>query len=487
MKKYSLLLIFTLLPLLATADSVKINGIVYELIGNTAKVVANIAPDYRYVGDIDIPETITYENMVYRVTSIGDDAFFFCTNMTSVVIPNSVTTIGKEAFIHCESLTSVTIPNSVKTINHSAFAYCTSLKSVNLGNGLTSVDEMAFLNCTSLTSVVIPSSLTYIGDGMFHTCTSLTSVVIPTSVTYIANNAFMNCSSLSSVNIPNSVTYIGGAAFQRCSSLVTVTIPYSVKTIYAWAFQGCSGLTSVIIGSGTEQIGNYAFGACSRLTDVVCYAEKVPDTRPQAFESTPIENATLHVPVGSAAAYRNSEPWKYFKWVDEFEGSGPGFGETKCAQPTISYKNGRLTFSSATEGAECVATITDSDIKTYHGNEIDLTVTYIIKVYATKSGYDNSDVATATLCWIDTDPMKEGIENGIVSLPALALLIQNHDGVLTVEGAAEGAPVSVYALSGQMVGFARANSGTTHVNTSLHSGEVCIVKVGDRGLKVLLK
>ena len=166
----------------------------------------------KYTGsdeEVTIPSTIDGK----KVTSIGEDAFYWCTSLTSVTIPNSVTSIGAWAFESCESLESVTIPNSVTSIGRSAFCYCTSLTSVTIPNSVTSIGAWAFWECTGLTSVTIPDSVTSIGEYAFCACTSLTSVTIPESVTSIGEWAFSDCTSLTSVTIPNSVTSIGYWAF----------------------------------------------------------------------------------------------------------------------------------------------------------------------------------------------------------------------------------------------------------------------------------
>jgi BspA type Leucine rich repeat region (6 copies) len=214
------------------------------------------------------------------VTSIGAEAFFYCSSLTSVTIGNGVTSIGQWAFAYCSSLTSVTIPNSVTSIGNGAFTYCYNLTSVTIGNSLTSIGDAAFSYCSGLTNIAvntanpsyassagvlfnkslilliqypgglvgsyaIPNSVTSIGDYAFYGCTGLTSVTIPNSVTSIGQYAFSYCSGLTSVTIGNSVTSIGNGAFTHCYNLTNVTIPNSVTSIGQYAFYGCTSLAAV--------------------------------------------------------------------------------------------------------------------------------------------------------------------------------------------------------------------------------------------------
>ena len=142
------------------------------------------------------------------VTSIGNEAFMYCSSLTSITIPDSVTDIGYQVFTCCRSLTSVTIPNSVTSIGEDAFYECSSLTSITIPNSVTSIGESAFAYCTGLTSITIPNSVTNIGNGAFYKCSSLTSVTIQDIVKSISNYAFLNCKSLKDVFIlnPNCLT-----------------------------------------------------------------------------------------------------------------------------------------------------------------------------------------------------------------------------------------------------------------------------------------
>ena len=349
-------------------------------------------------------------------------------------------------------------------------------------------------------NVAIPEEVTYmnrtrkvtsIGSYAFDGCSGLTSVTIPNSVTSIGSHAFDGCSGLTSVTIPNSVTSIGDCAFQSCSGLTSVIIPNSVTSIGYNAFGNCSGLTSVTIGSGVKGIGINAFNGAD-IPTVISLIEnpfkitgKTSDSR--TFSQNTFNNATLYVPKGTIDKYKATDGWKDFLFIEEGTGGGDTPTTQKCEKPTISYENGKLTFTSETEGAVCQYSITDTDIKAGSGNEVQLGVTYTISVYATKSGYDNSETATATLCWIDQQPKTEGITNGIANIPAQAVLIQSEGGSIKVQGVDEGTQVNVYSINGTQAGSAISQSDAATINTNLQPGSIAIVKIGQKSVKVAMK
>ena len=469
------------LPMLAV--EVEIDGINYDLVTKARQATVMPKRSGKYSGKVVIPESVEHEGTAYSVTSIGEDAFAFCSGLTSVTIGNSVTSIGWRAFGYCSGLTSITIPNSVTSIGDYAFSGCSGLASVTIGNGVESIDTHAFSGCKGLTSVTIPNSVTSIGDYAFSGCSGLTSVTIPNSVTSIGQNAFYACWSLTSVAIPNSVTSIGDEAFSSCSGLTSVTIPNSVTSIGSHAFSDCSGLTSVTIGSGVTSIGRYAFANCPELLDVYCYAEKVLSTESNAFEGSYPEYVTLHVPDASIDNYKAKAPWSSFGKIVGLSGEEPEQAEVKkCAVPVVTYTNGRLKFLCETEGTEFVTNITADDIKRHYDVEIELCSTYNIEVYAIKSGYDNSDIVSVALVWVENGDVNE--ETGVISVEAAPVLVQGNAGVLNVSGVAKGTDVVVYTISGTEVARATATDGTATISTGLQSGTIVVVKFGNKSVKV---
>ena len=330
MKKILFSPFLTLLPLIALAYDVKLDGIYYNISGDEAEVTSSNNNTTEYTGVVVIPESVTYHNKTYSVTSIGTSAFAKSSNLISVTIPESVTKIGGSAFLGCSSLTSVTIPESVTSIGHWAFQGCRSLTSLTIPNGLTIIDQGVFSSCTSLKSVNIPECVTSIGGGAFNDCGSLASVTIPNGVTSIENGAFHGCRSLKSITIPEGITRIGFDTFKGCRSLTTIIIPNGVTNIECEAFMDCSGLASVTIPNSVTNIEDGAFQNCRSLTDVYCYAPEPPSVSTteydgEVWDGFPFgqyyieEHTTLHVPASSLEKYKTALRWSDFSNIVAIE------------------------------------------------------------------------------------------------------------------------------------------------------------------------
>jgi hypothetical protein len=168
------------------------------------------------------------------VTSIGNTAFRFCQNMTSVHIHNDVTNIGDFSFYKCESLSSITIPNSITSWGSDAFSICSGLRSVTIQNGIENIGIRAFSFCSNLISVTIPNTVTTIEQGAFTLCTSLTSITIPESVTSIGLWAFRDCSSLTSITNLNPLPAdISSTVFQSImQNTCTLKVPANAVSAY---------------------------------------------------------------------------------------------------------------------------------------------------------------------------------------------------------------------------------------------------------------
>ena len=242
--------------------------------------------------NVSLPETIT---------SIGDNAFTSC-GLTSLIIPESVESIGGSAFLNCQNITSLTIPANVKNIGIYAFSKCIDLRNVTILGNLQSLGDNAFSSCSNLKSVAISGNVEKIGNSAFSRCSQLESVTIPASVTSISVSAFEGCAkltsagpfdsdcnfkfgwtdaipnyaafpdSLTSVVLPEGIRSIGDYSFAG-TALTSIDLLESVENIGAGAFAGCNKLTSVTIPKGVKRINHETFLDCSSLTSVTILSE----------------------------------------------------------------------------------------------------------------------------------------------------------------------------------------------------------------------
>jgi len=255
--------------------------------------------DEAATGELIIPDTIEGN----PVTTIGDGAFFDCSSLTTVTIPNGVTSIEDNAFRGCFNLTGVTIPDSVTNLGRVCFAGCTILTSITIPEGVTSIGASTFQQCRSLTSITIPDSVTSIGNNAFYDCTSLTSITIPDSVTSIGEYAFYRCTNITNITIPDGVTSLEEGTFQLCTNLTSITIGNGVTTIGAIVFWDCTSLTNITIPNSVTTLGPSAFYDCTSLTSITF----------QGAAPTVWDNTFLNVP-DEAVAQVTSENLGSYRW-----------------------------------------------------------------------------------------------------------------------------------------------------------------------------
>ena len=265
------------------------------------------------------------------IISIGNNAFYNCTNITSVtlnsdslvgkaysseynfgtifgrqvseiILGEGVTHIGTAAFAKCKNLTSISIPTSLVRFSYGSFdsnndvainisdlsLWCgidfnpgyssnnfrlylngTEINQLVIPDSVTEIKPYTFYRCISIDTITVHNGITRIGDYAFYKCSSLTSVTISEGITSIGNAAFFNCSNLLSIDIPNSVTSIEGSVFTSCYRLSSVTIPNSVISIGPSAFSGCGNLSSINLPEGLTSINSGTFQGCGGLTNII--------------------------------------------------------------------------------------------------------------------------------------------------------------------------------------------------------------------------
>ena len=326
---------------------IQVDGIWYDVYLEDQTAMVTHENHGEYSGDIVIPDSVTYDGIVCRVTSIGWGAFLECRDLTSVDIPETVLSIGDYAFSGCVGLSSIEIPNSVTSIGEYAFYGCNGLTSITIPESVTSIGTSAFLECSSLpvvdniryadtylveaidktlSSYTIKEGTRWIGFAAFYGCSEATSIEIPSSMIGIDKQAFYANFSLQQLTIPKNVTSLGEQAFGHCRSIETIMVedgneiyecpegsnaiihkesgtlylgckntivPQGVKHIGNNAFMGCSGLLDIDLPEGLLSIGDWSFFWCEGLTNIVI-PEGVTSIGWGAFEGcTGLESVTI--------------------------------------------------------------------------------------------------------------------------------------------------------------------------------------------------
>lgn len=287
-KKILITLIFVFMMIIccmvsASAETGTYGDLSYEILNNEVVI-------------IDCSETVTEVNIPsiindYPVTEIGNSAFYNCSRLTNVTIPDSITSIGEYAFSECSYLINITIGNRVTQIGAYAFNGCTNLKNVYITDlvawclidfkyyppGFTGMNfdsnplcnaENLYLNNTLVSKLEIPEGITVIKDMSFYGIDTLVSVSIPDSVKSIGKYAFSSCTNLNDIEMSNNLEIIGKSAFYCCRNLSNINIPDSVTNIGSGAFSGCWNLNNISLGKKLVSIDSAMFRECYSLTDV---------------------------------------------------------------------------------------------------------------------------------------------------------------------------------------------------------------------------
>ncbi|MCD7709850.1 MAG: leucine-rich repeat domain-containing protein [Porphyromonadaceae bacterium] len=364
----------------------KVNDIYYIFSGSEAFVTYKTTDYNSYSGSIIVPETVTYNGAVYRVTGIGNSAFRDCTELMDVTLPNSIISIGNYAFDGCNSLTDITIPDNVTEIGDYAFSGCTGLMEITSqattpptiyshtfeGVDKTECTPNVPTGCGEIYAQADYWSEFYSAgkvDGIYYLFSeseaSVTyktidynsysgSIIVPETVTYgeniyrvtgIGSSAFRNCTGLTDVTLPNSITSIGIYAFYNCSNLTEITIPDNVTSIGSSAFYKCSGLTEVTLGSNVTSLGVLVFYNCTGLTEITSKTSTPPTIYSNTFSGVDKTSCILNVPTGCKSLYAQATYWKDFYTINEvdFTEESTGIREISMnAETVISFEAGAI-------------------------------------------------------------------------------------------------------------------------------------------------
>ena len=261
------------------------------------------------------------------VTSIGDYAFAYCTQMTSISMGKDIKTIGKYAFYQCYQMYEITLPEGLESIRDNAFAVCAGLSTIRIPDSVTSMGTYVFNNCSSLKEITFPGGMTNIGNNMFPYCSNLETVVFAEGVRSLGYDLCKDCPNLKNVSIPSTLTNIGNNPFSYCPNLTNITvdaenpsftvedgvlfnknktkivacpdtkdsyvIPSTVTTIGNGAFMGCKSLQSITIPSGVNDIGSYAFRDCISLQETTLPSGLTKISNEVFYDCEALETVTI--------------------------------------------------------------------------------------------------------------------------------------------------------------------------------------------------
>lgn len=265
----------------------KVDGIVYGIRDGEATV----SSQRKTLDTPKIKETIEYNGKSYVVTAISDNAFYGCSNLKSVDMPDSIIRIGDNAFSNCYLLENVVLPSNLTELGYSAFPTIHFLKHNEYENAfyLASKDNPYFALMEAeenISEITINEQTKIIADGAFSYA-RITSVIIPDEVITIGDEAFYGCSALEKVIMGENVTTIGERAFNSCASLKTVVMFPSLLHIEKAAFQYCNNLDNIILPKYLISIGDYAFEGCTQLTSALISSSFIMDMGASVFENCP--------------------------------------------------------------------------------------------------------------------------------------------------------------------------------------------------------
>lgn len=429
--KSALTLMLSMLSVSVSAYDFEIDGMYYNVLSIDTLTVEVTYGENKYSGNIVVPSQINFKDRIFKVIRIGENAFKEC------------------------QITSIFLPETIREIKEGAFSYCYQLQGITFPGSLELIGGDAFVRCTQLQSITIPSNVNYIGWYCFYHCSGLQIVRFNDSRTECmveGSSTFDYCNSIKKLYIGRPLSYYDN------NSHTELTIGPLLKE---WLYEFDSGKLEIVR---------------SLIID--------PSQLKPTFNTNTYLNATLYVPKGTKAAYKQAEGWSKFFTIEEDENA---LITESCATPIIEYQNGKLKISSATAGSSCFYSINATDVtaESLVTSDIDLSATYVIKAYATAPEHTNSETVTATLCWLDGQLETDGVKSMVAE--KRPVIITSDKGFLLISGLSDNERVSVYSIDGKLVSSTLAHSSIATTDATMLKDGIAIIRIGDESFKVFVK
>ena len=484
-----------------------------------------VIADFAFIGN----ENLVSVTIPQTVGSIGNSAFAGCTNLASVEMARGVMSIEDNAFENCVALSSVVIPQSMRSIGDNAFEGCTAVKTLTVLG-----DVMPTVPSGLLATIVLYSSNPLTTAEFAGKVYRNATVYVPTGSldSYKAADGWKNfwtikefdttqemaiSLNLSTVTLTEDESFILTATITP-EFVANIAVTWSTSDTSVATVDETGTVTALAAGTvtitATANDGSGVSASCEVIVEKKVAAVACITLSQSSATLTEGKSITLTATVTPEDADDTSVTWSSSDedvafvnskgkvvamglgtatiTVTANDGSGVSASceirvvADKCATPTISYDNGEIILTCSTEGAEIKTNVTTENDNEFTGTRFEFIPTHTFTAYATKDLYEDSDVATLTLCWIPCTK-NHGETTGTTTIPSKPVLISTQGGTITLSGLAEDTAVAAYSTAGTELATATATNGTAILTTNLTTGSIAIVKIGNYSIKVAIK
>ena len=509
-------------------NQIKINGIYYNLnvtqqLAEVTSVPKSDSKTFAYKGAITIPNEVTYENVAYSVVGIGNGAFEGGSVISSVSIPNSVTTIGDGAFYGCSNLASIMMEDGITSIGEGAFSKCTSLPSITIPSTVTSIGDLAFYGCVSLKKVNVMSEIPpVISSNTFYSYNIMLMVPDESLNKYKKSSdwgkfsVILPYSNKRSIHVSKAGTlssYISEEEMFLIEELALTGELNGSDIRFIWKMAGLDWKYVEGAGASGYDYSTVPTDGILKVLDIsnasivdggtwyyvlVSYPPQYISTQTNSigeymFYGSKLESVKLPSDVTAIEdfAFSGCSDLYYVSIPSSVTSIGK-WAFWKCSSLTSLFIPGNVTSIGewAFSGCDGLTSIVSDIENPFEINKNVFNTSGKVDLYATATLIvpdGTKSVYQSTAGWNLFKNIVEFKESGIASPKVLDVMIQSMDNQLSITGAAEGNMIKVYSMTGRLVGSAKAGAGTTTISTTLRSGDIGIVRIGNKSVKVMIK